>query len=164
VRHCREMIRLAAIATLALALGGAAAASVAAPRFRCAPARAAPHVTRTGTCLIGTDRADVLLGTAAGDRIYGWAGPDRILGGGGDDRISGGSGDDVVSGGPGNDVIDPSLGRDRVNGGPGNDLIKTRGGERDVVTCGPGVDVAEVDTLDVVAQDCEVVRVARGYG
>jgi Ca2+-binding RTX toxin-like protein len=120
-------------------------------------------VTRTGSCIIGTDRADSITGTPGADVIFGWAGDDRLVGGPGDDRIYAGSGDDVVYGGGGNDVIDPALGSDHVYGGAGDDLIKTRGGERDWVACGRGYDTAEVDKRDVVAADCENVIVARGY-
>ena len=130
---------------------------------RCAPARAAASVTRSGTCVVGTDRADSIVATPAGNVIYGWAGDDRLTGGFGNDRIFAGSGNDIVHGGAGDDLIDPALGNDRVYGGSGNDLIKTRGGERDWISCGPGIDRAEVDKQDVVAADCEKVVIARGY-
>ena len=133
------------------------------PAPGCSPQRAAPQLTIHGHCFVGTDRADRITGTPQGDLIYGWAGADRIEGGAGDDRIYAGSEDDVVYGGAGDDVIDPALGNDHVYGGPGDDVIKTRGGERDWVSCGPGFDVAYVDKLDVVAKDCEKVLVARGY-
>jgi Ca2+-binding RTX toxin-like protein len=129
----------------------------------CSPQRAAAQLTVRDHCYIGTDGPDRINGSAAGDLIYGWAGADRIDGGAGDDRIYAGADDDTVYGGPGDDVIDPALGHDRVYGGAGDDLIKTRGGERDWVSCGPGFDVAYVDKLDVVARDCEKVLVARGY-
>ncbi len=150
---------------LVIAVAAAAASSVgAAGQARCAPGWAAATVDRSGTCIVGTDRADRLVGSPGADVIYGWAGADRILGGAGDDRLYAGSDDDVVLGGAGDDVIDPALGRDVVYGGAGTDVIRTRGGEPDRVSCGAGYDRAEVDRLDVVARDCEQVLVAHGYG
>jgi hypothetical protein len=57
---------------------------------------------------------------------------------------------------------------DVVRGGDGNDRIRTRDGEQDVVSCGPGADVAILDLVDVIEGasetapngDCE--RVKRG--
>lgn len=157
----RGLACLAALSAVAAAV--ASAAPAAHELRRCAPARAAASVTRTGTCFVGTDRADSIVGTPAGDVIYGWAGDDRLTSGPGDDRVFAGSGNDTVHSGAGDDLIDPALGNDHVYGGVGNDLIRTRGGERDWISCGPGTDKAEVDKQDVVAGDCEKVIVARGY-
>jgi hypothetical protein len=55
------------------------------------------------------------------------------------------------------DYIDPAGGRDRVLAGRGNDRIKAFDGVRDVVSCGPGVDIVAVDLGDVVGSDCETV-------
>jgi Ca2+-binding RTX toxin-like protein len=129
----------------------------------CSPQRAAAQVTIRGYCFVGTDRPDRITGTSLGEIVYGWAGADRIDGRAGDDRLYAGAEDDIVHGGPGTDVIDPGLGRDHVYGGAGNDTLKTRGGERDWVSCGSGFDVAYVDKQDVLARDCEKVLVARGY-
>jgi Ca2+-binding RTX toxin-like protein len=83
-----------------------------------------------------------------------------VSGGPGKDRLFGGPGNDAVSGGPGNDRIDPGSGRDHVSAGAGNDRIFARDGQRDVVDCGPGHDVAIVDRVDVTRR-CEVVIRAR---
>ena len=122
----------------------------------------------------GTSRNDVLYGTAYLDYIRGLAGNDRILardgrnrieGNGGNDVITSASGADAIFGGPGNDRITAGSGADLVVGGPGrdtiaagqgNDTVETRDGFRDVVDCGPGRDVAEVDRLDRV-MGCERV-------
>jgi len=48
---------------------------------------------------------------------------------------------------------------DTVNGDEGDDRILVGDGQRDVVTCGPGLDRVVADAGDSVAADCEVVRV-----
>jgi hypothetical protein len=52
-------------------------------------------------------------------------------------------------------VLAGDQGADRLDGGDGADRIAARDGEADTVTCGPGVDAADVDSVDVVAADCE---------
>jgi Ca2+-binding RTX toxin-like protein len=89
-------------------------------------------------------------------RVTGTHRADVILGGSGNDRVFGGAGDDRLQGGPGNDIITPGPGHDRVNAGAGDDRIYARDGQRDVVDCGPGHDVAIVDALDRTRR-CEVV-------
>jgi Ca2+-binding RTX toxin-like protein len=106
--------------------------------------------------------ADHRSGTAAADVLRGGAGDDRLAGGGGDDRLVGGAGADVLLGGAGDDHLVGGSGRDRLSGGAGNDRLDARdhhGG--DVVSCGPGRDVALVDRGDRVSRDCETVRRAR---
>jgi Ca2+-binding RTX toxin-like protein len=83
--------------------------------------------------------------------------------------LRGGRGQDTVSGGPGNDRLHAHAPRDpftdTVNGDEGDDRILVRDHQRDVVTCGAGIDRVQADPLDSVAPDCEVVRVhtrARG--
>ncbi len=58
----------------------------------------------------------------------------------------------------GNDRIEPRAGRDVVLAGDGNDVILARGGARDTIHCGSGRDRVVADRSDVVARDCEVVR------
>jgi hypothetical protein len=55
-----------------------------------------------------------------------------------------------LQGGPGRDVL---------RGGPGNDTLLARDRSRDSVRCGAGRDLVLADLRDVVARDCEVVRV-----
>ena len=55
------------------------------------------------------------------------------------------------------DRLDGGGGRDVLNGGHGNDVIDARDGRRDLVRCGPGIDLALVDPRDVV-RGCEIVR------
>jgi hypothetical protein len=65
------------------------------------------------------------------------------------------------------DVSGPGdIAGDVVRGGDGDDRIRVRDGELDVISCGPGADVAIVDFADAIegasAQapdgDCERVR------
>jgi hypothetical protein len=55
-----------------------------------------------------------------------------------------------LRGGPGPDVL---------RGGPGNDTVMARDRSRDAVRCGAGRDLVLADGRDVVARDCEVVKV-----
>jgi hypothetical protein len=84
-------------------------------------------------------------------------GDDEIFGGGGGDGLVGGSGKDLIDGGDGNDELIGGPDKDRLIGGAGDDRIEARDGERDVVKCGPGKDVAFVDKKDEV-KGCEKVR------
>ena len=139
--------------------------------------------------LQGTVWRDVIAGLRGNDRILGGPASDLLYGGPGDDVISGGpyfdDRGDVIDGGPGDDILhggraegsdhgkDDLLlgrsgadvlsggpGRDVLNGGSGPDTIHARDGERDVISCGRGRDVALVDKFDR-AQDCESVRLGR---
>jgi hypothetical protein len=116
--------------------------------------------------LTGTSRSDVLMGhygddilrgLAGNDVISGDVGDDEIFGGGGGDGLVGGSGKDLIDGGDGNDELIGGPDKDRLIGGAGDDRIEARDGERDVVKCGPGKDVAFVDKKDEV-KGCEKVR------
>jgi Ca2+-binding RTX toxin-like protein len=117
--------------------------------------------------LFGTAYLDYVRGLAGNDRILARDGRNRIEGNGGNDVISSGSGGDAVFGGSGNDRITAGSGadlvvggpgRDTIAAGPGNDTIEARDGFRDVVDCGPGRDVAEVDRLDRVTRCERVLR------
>lgn len=131
--------------------------------------------------LSGRGGNDRITGLGGGDSISGGPGDDKLFGGNaaqtskrkGNDAIRGGSGNDIVvggfgadslRGGKGNDkIVDPWFDKaeDAIQGGGGNDLIvvSSAPGVKDVVSCGPGQDVVEVDNSDVVARDCERVRV-----
>ena len=140
--------------------------------------------------LEGTEWRDVINGFGGKDRISGGPATDLLYGGPGDDVIRGGpylvDSGDMIDGGPGNDILhggraeggnhgaDDVLfgrsgadvlsggpGRDLLSGGSGPDTIHARDGERDVVNCGRGRDVAFVDQLDRVARDCESVRLGQ---
>jgi hypothetical protein len=96
-------------------------------------------VLKRGACAnsrSGTPGPDVFKGTKAGDRLRGL---------GGNDKLFGGKGADCLIGGPG---------RDKLSGGAGADKINARDGARDIVDCGPGKDVAQIDVKDRV-RNCE---------
>jgi hypothetical protein len=63
--------------------------------------------------------------------------------------IFGGLGNDTVTGGPEPDVISVGPGVNVAKGADGNDRLLTRNGTRDtLVDCGPGIDTAVIDRLD----------------
>lgn len=126
-------------------------------------------VPRSGTSvaetILGSDLADVINGLGGADVIRGLfgddvlngdAGNDKLFGGDGSDTENGGAGADWMSGGTGGDKLTGGLGIDTILGGPGNDLVYARGGQRDVIDCGTGKDIASVDRVDVV-RNCEKV-------
>jgi Ca2+-binding RTX toxin-like protein len=82
--------------------------------------------------------ADVenVRGGVVGDTLFGNARPNRLAGGRGEDDVLGGAG------------------LDSLDGGTAGDLLRARDGNRDVVSCGPGRDLAIVDGRDRV-RDCE---------
>jgi CSLREA domain-containing protein len=108
----------------------------------------------------GDDGADSVRGQNGNDKVFGGPGDDpKVTGGAGDDQVSGGSGDDLVKGDGGNDVIDLGAGKDSVHSGGGADVIDAADGEKDKIICGTGKDVAHVDPIDVVDDDCNTVDV-----
>jgi Ca2+-binding RTX toxin-like protein len=118
----------------------------------------------------GNDR---ILGLRGDDKLMGGPGDDRIVAGPGDDVSYGGPGNDVIFANLGQDTSYGGEGNDRLwalargdvhpgpngevdqvgdtlDGGPGNDVFRTRDGEVDRITCGPGVDRAFLDQVDVI--------------
>jgi hypothetical protein len=99
-------------------------------------------------------------------------GADTVLGEQGADKVSGGHGEDVVDGGPGQDNIFGEYELGCSNLLPcvgGADEIRARDGEPDLVACGVGTDVAQLDAVDVVrdipgATICETVTRTGGGG
>jgi hypothetical protein len=79
--------------------------------------------------------------------VFGTDGPDKIVGNGAENTLDGNAGDDTITGGPGSDGL---------FGSEGDDRIDSRDGSVDRVDCGPGTDVAIVDSRDSV-RDCEQV-------
>ena len=127
--------------------------------------------------LFGGADNDTGLGQDGNDLMVGGPGDDAQDGGPGNDRIFANRGRDTTEGGPGDDVLwalikadvtgPGDLEGDIVRGGDGNDRIRTRDGEQDVVSCGPGADVAILDLVDVIegatatAPDGDCERVVR---
>ena len=73
----------------------------------------------------------------------------------------------MLGGGGGDFLIDGNLdeaSKDTITAGDGNDIIITDHvpAVKDIVSCGRGFDRAMVDRKDVVAGDCERVRVVHG--
>jgi RTX calcium-binding nonapeptide repeat (4 copies)/Domain of unknown function DUF11 len=117
----------------------ASSISVTVPAVITAPPPPPPSAARVHV-VNGTGRADRLRGTSGGDKLYGRAG------------------NDTLTGLAGNDLLDGGSGRDVLDAGAGNDTLRARDGQRDIVRCGAGRDLALVDRRDVVARDCENVR------
>ena len=135
---------------------------------------------------LGGDKNSV--GGPGNDGVFGGLGSDTLLGGSGNDFVFGDKGSDtLVAGGDGRDIVDGWTGSDRMLGGGGGDLIVDGfideaargdvllGGDgndiiiadhvpavKDTVWCGGGFDRVLADRKDVVAADCERVRVVRG--
>ena len=142
--------------------------------------------------LRGTNGNDNLIGKGGNDRLYALNGRDNLLGGPGKDVVRDAPrgvwrrGDKNLQGGPGNDIVFGARGSDNVLGDAGNDwlidgptressLDKVSGGDgndvllvenvpatKDIATCGGGFDRVLVDRKDLVAPDCERVRIAHG--
>ena len=74
------------------------------------------------------------------------------------DVLSGSPRADVICGLDGGDRIRPEAGRDRVYEGPDADVVSVRDRQRDVVSCGSGLDSVTADDMDRVAADCERVE------
>jgi len=104
---------------------------------------------------IGTNGPDTLRGTNGEDNLLGRGGRDTLLGQGGSDNVLGGAGDDFLA-----DGVFTETQPDVLGGGAGNDELSAFNdpATRDIVACGTGRDYAEVDRKDIVADDCERVR------
>ena len=131
--------------------------------------------------LLGQGGNDDLFGLRGSDNLLGGEGRDALLGGnkhgglgGGDKNLAGGAGNDFVLtgkgsdnavGGEGNDYLFECClresSKDTLSGGSGNDLIDVwhKPAFKDIVVCGDGFDYVLADPKDVVAPDCERVRI-----
>jgi hypothetical protein len=135
---------------------------------------------------------DHALGKGGNDDLYALNGRDTLQGGPGKDvvvdkpRGSFAGGDKILLGGPGNDIVVGGRGSDNVLGDAGNDflidgptrefsldkvsgrdgtdvfLVDNAPAARDIATCGGGFDRILADRRDVVAPDCERVRIVHG--
>jgi hypothetical protein len=125
--------------------------------------------------LFSLDGRDHLLGGPGKDFVFGGDELDRLLGGdkklvGGPDNdiVVGGSGSDGVLGNAGNDFLidgpDEEFSLDKLSGGNGDDvfLVQNVPAAKDMVTCGGGFDRVLADSEDVVAPNCEEVRIVQG--
>ena len=120
------------------------------------------------TTVYGGDGADVITGNGYANAFEGDHGDDVLIGAGGDDRLFGGAGYDWLDAGPGQDYLEGDDAGDVLIGGPdvdsfygedptnasngttGRDQIFSRDGNPEFVSCGPGIDAAQVDGSDNV--------------
>jgi hypothetical protein len=125
-----------------------------------------------GGRLFGTDEPDQLDGEDGEDEVRGLGATDTLLGGYGDDFVAGGEGSDVVYGGLGRDDVagdrakvvfeeDDKLGKGRwgedvLDGGGGHDELYATDRHRDKLYCGEGRDEYAADSIDYIANGCEV--------
>jgi Ca2+-binding RTX toxin-like protein len=144
--------------------------------------------TLTGTNgndnLLGKGGNDILFSLAGRDNLLGGPGKDIVLGE--NERFNSSRGDKNLEGGPGNDIVVGGRGSDNVLGDAGNDFLvdgptrefsldKVLGGDgndvflvdnvpaaKDIATCGGGFDRILADRKDLVAPDCERVRIVHG--
>jgi len=64
----------------------------------------------------------------------------------------------TINGTPDNDRVRGSGKPERINTYGGRDRVDVRGGGRDMVRCGPGIDRARINGVDRAARDCEFVN------
>jgi Ca2+-binding RTX toxin-like protein len=134
--------------------------------------------------LLGNGANDVLYALAGRDTLLGGEGKDWVIAGSPEDQSA--QGDKILVGGPGNDAVLAGQGADNVVAGGGNDEIidgesrefshdNISGGAgkdaffvwhkpayRDTIVCGSGFDRVLADPKDVVAADCEWVKILKG--
>ena len=109
------------------------------PRYRWAGAL----LVSAGLLLMAPAAAEALA-----SNVYGSEEGETLRGSDRDERVTGLGGEDELYGGEG---------ADKLLSGAGDDFVEASDGGRDLVSCGPGVDVASVDFVDLVAPDCERV-------
>jgi RTX calcium-binding nonapeptide repeat (4 copies) len=114
--------------------------------------------------------SDTLLGSSGNDLVDGDEGSDgAVVGGEGRDLINGWTGSDRMLGEGGGDLlVDGNLGEaskdDLLSGGEGDDILIADHvpAVKDRVSCGGGFHRVVADSKDVVADDCEKVRLVHG--
>ncbi len=82
---------------------------------------------------------------------------ENVTGGSGNDTLAGNVSPNRLVGNDGSDTLVGSGGSDDLQGGNGDDGIFADDGAVDTVSCGAGVDQADVDGVDTVSADCETV-------
>jgi Ca2+-binding RTX toxin-like protein len=124
-----------------------------------------------------------LAGGPGNEGVYGGIGPETVVGGPGNDFLGGDHGSDSVVGEEGRDYVESGLGSDRIAVGEGPDwlvdgpldetvkdtvsgddgddviIVNNDPARRDKMSCGGGFDRVTADTKDLVADDCERVRI-----
>ena len=118
--------------------------------------------------VVGGLDSDTLMGGTGSDFVLGDHSPDRVMGNKGRDLVEGGRGADRLIGGDSTDILISGPIEERVtntlSGGAGDDIfvVDNVPASKDRVSCGRGFDRVIADRKDVVAADCEKVRVVRG--
>jgi Ca2+-binding RTX toxin-like protein len=110
--------------------------------------------------VLGGSGNDFVAGDDGSDSaVMGEEGKDLVLGGAGGDRIVGGEGTDILTSGPIEERATNTL-----SGGAGDDIfvVDNVPASKDRVSCGRGFDRVIADRKDMVAADCEKVRVVHG--
>ena len=100
--------------------------------------------------------------TADGDGADTLSSIENVMGSSFGDMLSGDAHANTINGAAGNDTIDGGGGSDNINAGAGNDTVFAKDGVADNIVCGADSDTATVDSIDVVAGDCEVVSLLGG--
>lgn len=122
--------------------------------------------TDGGDRLVGTMGRDVVFALGGDDAVVAGQGPDIVFGAEGNDALRGGTEPDRLDGGPGADVLHGEGSRDTLIGGPGpdrvvggigRDTISARDRVRDVIDCGPQLDIVLADRKDRIGRNCERV-------
>ena len=85
---------------------------------------------------------------------------ENLNGGSGADSFFGSAAANALDGGAGEDYEDGGAGVDQLTGGDAGDVLRTRDGQGDLLTCGPGPDFVIADIADGANPDCD--RVDRG--
>jgi Ca2+-binding RTX toxin-like protein len=117
------------------------------------------HAGPEDNVLDGGFANDFFFGNGGADIIHGGGGNDQVVGNDGDDLLFGGDGNDQLSAGAGNDTLSGDLGVDTLQGSTGNDLLQTRDGITEaLISCGDGVDTAQIDLKDPKPTGCETVE------
>ena len=107
------------------------------------PSWAAVLLVAAGLLLMAPSVAEALA-----SNVYGSEEGEVLRGSDRDERVAGLGGEDELYGGQG---------AGELFSGAGDDFVEASDGKRDRVSCGRGVDVASVDFVDLVADDCERV-------
>jgi hypothetical protein len=85
---------------------------------------------------------------------------ENLRGGSGADSFFGSAAGNALDGGAGEDYTDGGAGVDQLTGGDSGDVLRSRDGQNDLLTCGPGPDFVVGDAADGANPDCE--RIDRG--
>jgi Ca2+-binding RTX toxin-like protein len=171
------------LATMALTLLAASGVALAVTKIG-GPGPDTLRGTNGADNLLGNGANDVLYALAGRDTLLGGEGKDWVIAGSPEDQPA--QGDKILVGGPGNDAVLAGQGADNVVAGGGNDEIidgesrefshdNISGGAgkdaffvwhkpayRDTIVCGSGFDRVLADPKDVVAPDCEWVKILKG--